>query len=68
MTSTVVERVPSTTADVLREVALLAARAAERVDAADYAVAMDLASRVSGWIDVALVDLRAATGVTDVRQ
>ncbi len=50
--------VPPSTADVLREVALCASRAAERVYAGDHDVALDLASRALQWLDLALVELR----------
>jgi len=53
-------RLPATTAAVLREVALLAGRSADRCDANDIDVALDLAARAEDWLLPALDDLRRA--------
>jgi hypothetical protein len=54
------QRLPATTAAVLREAALLAGRAADRCDANDIEVALDLAARAQDWLLPALDDLRRA--------
>ncbi len=51
---------PPTTASVLREVALLTGRAAERADANDFELTLDLACRALEWLPLAIRDLRRA--------
>jgi len=53
---------PATTVAVLREAALCAMRAAERTDAYDDDLALDLAARAHEWLSLAIADLRAAQG------
>lgn len=56
-----------TTVALLREAVTCASLAAERADAGDHEVALDLASRAATWVELALCDLRP-TSMAKARQ
>jgi len=68
-TDTVVDELPvPTAAHCLREAAMHARLAAERVENGDHVAALDLATAGRGWSDLAIGDLRILAEVPYVRR